>query len=235
MLLDFPQQKTVVHIWKYDLNSTKLDLSEIQKSLSVEETDRANRFFNLQDRKRYILVHYFLRDILSKYQNIPKEAIEFYKDIHQKPFLKQKVNELPLYFNLSYRENYAVLALSNSDFLGVDIEKIKTLENIKNFIITFFSDEEQQLILQPPTEPERLSILFRFWTIKESIIKALGVGFELPLINYNVSDFIKNTSAYPHFDIDHKWYIYPIEINETYQASFAIKTNTLNYSIFNYE
>jgi 4'-phosphopantetheinyl transferase len=235
MLLDFPHQKTVVHIWKYDLHSIKLNLSEIQKSLSTEETDRANRFFNVQDKKRYLLVHYFLRDILSKYQNIPIETIEFYKDIHLKPYLKQKQNEQPLYFNLSYREDYALLAISNSDVLGVDVEKIKPLENIKNFITTFFSPEEQQLILQQPTEPERLAILFRFWTIKESIIKALGVGFELPLINYNVSDFIKNTSANPHFDINQKWYICPIEINDTYKASFAVKTNTLNYSIFNYE
>ena len=236
MLLDFPNQNTVVHTWKYDLNAFELDVVNIQKSLSVEETERANRFFNPRDKKRYLLVHYFLRDVLSKYQkNISKETIEFYKGIHLKPYLQQQQDEQPLYFNLSYREDYAIVAISNSDVLGVDVEKIKPLENIKNFITTFFSIEEQQLILQQPTEQERLAILFRFWTIKESIIKALGVGFELPLINYNVSEFIKNTSAYPHFNSTDKWYICPIEMNDTYKASFAVKTNTLNYSIFNYE
>ena len=235
MLLDFPHQKTVVHIWKYDLNAFELDLSTIQKSLSVEETERANRFFNPQDKKRYLLVHYFLRDVLSKYQNIPKETIEFYKGIHLKPYLQQQQDEQPLYFNLSYREDYALIAISNSAVLGVDVEKINPLEDIKNFMSTFFSPEEQQLILQQPTEQKRLDILFRVWTIKESIIKALGVGFEFPLINYNLSEFIQNTSAYPHFNSTDKWYICPIEMNDTYKASFAVKTNTLNYSVFNYE
>ena len=86
---------------------------------------------------------------------------------HGKPFLLEHPQ---IQFNISHCKN-AVLCGIGSKPLGVDVETIRPMrERVLRRVLTA---SEQQEILQ--SESPELCFL-RFWTLKESFVKALGVG-----------------------------------------------------------
>ena len=230
----FSNQQTEVHLWKYDLKKVPIDLSSATDYLSADEQYRANAFKQETDKRRYILVHLFVRDVLSKYTSTSKKDIKFSVGRNKKPFLIQNVNDPPVYFNLSYRGDQALLGISNNDCLGVDIEKIRTIDNIDSFLEDYFSRKEIGEIQNITDDLEKLFLVFRFWTMKESVIKALAIGFNQTLPQYDLSCFLAQTAFSPDFDSANIWQIHEIKVNENYKAAIAIKSNSIELSIFDY-
>lgn len=85
---------------------------------------------------------------------------------HGKPFLKSG----EVYFNLSHSGDMAVCALSDTE-VGVDTERMKKAD--LRLAERFFSPEEYTFIME---SADRDRAFFRLWTLKESFVKAAGVG-----------------------------------------------------------
>lgn len=83
-----------------------------------------------------------------------------------------------LRFNLSHSGEMAICAVSDV-CVGCDIEKIRTAD--LRIAERFFCPEEYAHIAGQQTEEERNVLFYRYWTLKESFLKATGLGFQLPL------------------------------------------------------
>ena len=101
-------------------------------------------------------------------------ARQIREDEHGKPYLP----ESGVSFNLSHAGRWAVLAASVSP-VGVDIERIRSGE--RGVARRFFCPEETALLDAIPDETQRNAMFFRLWTLKESFLKATGLGLSLPL------------------------------------------------------
>lgn len=89
---------------------------------------------------------------------------------HGKPYLK---NFPEIEFNISHCSGLAVCAVGDCP-LGVDIEKEKPYrEGLARRVLS-----ESELRFLAEGEPE---VFFRFWTLKESYVKAVGCGITIPL------------------------------------------------------
>lgn len=77
-----------------------------------------------------------------------------------------------IHFNISHSGDIAVCALGSSP-LGVDVEKLRPvkLHSTKRML-----SARERIYLEGLPEGQRTEALFRFWTLKESRAKALGVG-----------------------------------------------------------
>lgn len=86
------------------------------------------------------------------------------------------------HFNLSHSEDFTILGVGDKP-IGVDIEKISpiTLDIAKQY---FFKGEYAYLNALP--KDERTLGFFRLWTLKESFMKAVGLGFKLPLNAFEI-------------------------------------------------
>ena len=222
-----------VHLWKSNLNQAQEVFSDIE-IFSDEEKERAGKFIHEEDRNRFMSAHSFMRKVLSKYTLQHPKEIQFAYGSNQKPFLKNRMAKHPLYFNLSYRANYALLALSNAENIGVDVEKIHDIDNICSFADNYFSAEEQQIIFSKSRVKEQLASLFTFWTMKEAVIKSLGIGFMMPFTVCNLSKFLTAPYGVPFFESRHKWYIKPVAISHDYKAALAIKAREVSLKVFDY-
>lgn len=80
-----------------------------------------------------------------------------------------------IFFNISHSGKYAICAFSDME-LGADIEKIR---DVKEGVIQTVATQNEKDRLSNMSVEEKKSEFFRMWTIKESYMKALGVGFEL--------------------------------------------------------
>ena len=216
-----------VHVWKYNLGNSKIIPEDIICFLSENEIQRANKFPQTPLRTRYLLVHFFVREILSRYLDKSKIELNFIQDAYGKKFL----TDSNLYFNLSYRDEYALLVVSKIPKIGIDIEKIIEIDNVPEFSLDYFTTNEINVLSNVKSKQKQFTLLFKLWTIKESVIKALGVGFKDKLTSYDLSDFIDSTVNFVNFDKS-IWQIHPIPIDDKHVASVAINQDKIQLSYF---
>ena len=93
-------------------------------------------------------------------------------DSRGKPFFPQRQE---ICFNLSHCRGLAVCGISAFP-LGVDCESIRSLR--EGVLRRSFAPEEVLAVMESPQPDETF---FRFWTLKEAFVKALGVGISYPL------------------------------------------------------
>ncbi|MDD6094375.1 MAG: 4'-phosphopantetheinyl transferase superfamily protein [Clostridia bacterium] len=99
-------------------------------------------------------------------------------------------------FNLSHSGDYAICALSPTD-VGCDIEKIALCP--MEIARRFFTEDEYREIKAQPEGEMRDGLFYRYWTLKESFIKATGQGFGLPLNSFKIN-LGENISVTQSFD-----------------------------------
>ena len=112
-------------------------------------------------------------------------------------------------FNISHSGNYVICAIAKNMNLGVDIEEIKQIDLI-DFQDTMNPDQWQ--MIHRDSDPAKA--FFRFWTIKESIVKAIGKGLSIPFQDLEIFD--------NKIRFDGKfWQTQEINIHDNYSASIA--------------
>jgi len=118
---------------------------------------------------------------VNEYAGLPYDKITFVRDEHNRPVLKD--NSSVVSFNVSHHGSYTVLAGEIRNVkLGVDV---MTLDyNEKKSIPDFFrlmnrqfsAAEWEEIRGVGKLEAEQMSMFYRHWALKESYVKALGVG-----------------------------------------------------------
>lgn len=97
-----------------------------------------------------------------------------------KPYLE---GHPELFFNLSHSGERVLCALSDGE-VGCDVEQLRPVS--PKLAKRFFSREEAAALAQCPTEALRQHLFFRLWTLKESFIKMVGLGLQLPLGEFSM-------------------------------------------------
>src|SRR5262249_50093841 len=119
-----------------------------------------------------------LRKILSDYLNTGPEKITFTYNQYGKPATNG------IHFNLSHSADLAILAVSRTRELGVDLEKITPIDD--RIAEHFFSPNEVAALRALPEDGQQ-EAFFAVWTRKEAYVKAHGQGLSIPLSSFDVS------------------------------------------------
>jgi 4'-phosphopantetheinyl transferase len=98
---------------------------------------------------------------------------------HDKPYFPSGPN-----FNISHSGNRVICALSTTGRVGIDIERIHPL-SFDDFQTQFTANEWQAI----HGAPDPVAAFYRFWTAKESLIKADGRGLGIPLLELDVAEY----------------------------------------------
>jgi len=177
-------------------NPSERDFEHAISCVQIEEKARLGRFVYRKDVKASLAGRLLMRKFVSEYGGLPYDKITFLRDEHNKPILKD--NSIAISFNVSHQGSYAVLAGETVDVkLGVDVMTLGyTGKNISEFfrlMNTNFSAAEWIEIKGSPkkSEAEQASMFYRHWALKESYVKALGVGITIDL---KKMDFQTNSS-----------------------------------------
>ncbi|QDQ26030.1 4'-phosphopantetheinyl transferase superfamily protein [Chitinimonas arctica] len=156
-------------------------LAAYWRLLSEAERQQANRFHFAKDRHRYLLTRALVRTVLSRYAPIAPEDWCFRATAHGRPEIAN-AGELAgrIVFNLSHTDSLIVLAIACGTALGVDVENIVERPAPVDIAAHFFAPSEVEALFRLPAS-ERQARFFQYWTLKESYIKARGLGLSIPL------------------------------------------------------
>jgi len=137
-----------------------------------------------------------LRKLVGTQHRIPFKEVVLQRTAEGKPVLPNRIGNLfPNFnFNLSHSDHVVAAGCEPCWVIGVDVmEKVlrrpEPLHEFFSTMRTCFTDYEWQVIEFSNLEDEQLRMFFVHWTLKESYIKAVGIGlgFELKRAQFTLS------------------------------------------------
>ena len=219
----------VVHLWKKTLDASLDEVERCYEVLCPQERARAQRFLVERPRRAFILTRGTLRLLLGKYLDRAPRALSFRYTRFGKPLMNEG-NELR--FNVSHTDGMALLAFVRGSELGVDVEKIRPVQSMKDLANRFFSVSERQNLDELESKDDLQAAFFRCWTRKEAYIKGKGEGLSIPLHHFDVSLEPGATQALiatrPDASEVSRWLVRDVSFDPLYMAALAIEAASAN-------
>jgi 4'-phosphopantetheinyl transferase len=152
--------------------------------MTAEERARQQRFHFEKDRRDCLITRALVRTTLSRYAPVPPAAWAFGQNQYGRPHLMPGQCGPDLRFNLSHTQGLIACAVTLDRDIGVDVEYMPRPRSVVEVADRYFSASEVRALRALPAgrQPERF---FQYWTLKESYIKARGMGLALPLEQFS--------------------------------------------------
>jgi phosphopantetheinyl transferase len=169
--------------------------------LSPIEVDRVLKYRYDDDRRRALVSALLQRWLVRNKLGMDNDdSFEILRTPENKPYAKVKrgsqASSLSFWnFNLSHHGRFVGLASHANRVIGVDIVDLSTratiVNNARDYAYLFRAQlhpDELEAILAQPTEQAAYTLFFVIWSLKESFIKAigLGMGYDLKMICFSV-------------------------------------------------
>lgn len=165
-----PPAEGSVHLWFATLERLRPQAARYHGLLDPVEAERARRFRFEPDRERFILGHGLLRSLLGRYLERDGSLIRFTRGPFGKPYIERK----KLRFNFSDTKDAVLIGFTTGPEIGVDIETMAREVDHGAVSEHYFTLPEIEAIQAAGTDAKRRFL--GFWTRKEAVLKASGVG-----------------------------------------------------------
>ena len=148
--------------------------------LSTEERERCGRFRFDDHRHIYLVAHALARRCLSEGTDVAPEDWRFEAGEWGRPEVVGPEDAPARRFNLSHTKGLVAVVVHPTAECGVDVEHNNPRRSTLAIARRFFATREHQALQALPEadQPERF---YALWTLKESYIKARGMGMALRL------------------------------------------------------
>jgi 4'-phosphopantetheinyl transferase len=201
------------------------ELRRLARVLSPEERVFAERFRRAADRDRFVVTRATLRLLLGLKSGTSPTDLRFEKGPSGKPFLPAAPH---LRFNVSHSEALALIAVSWSSEVGIDVERCDPTRVRESVARHFFSRAENAALACLPPWQQALARL-RVWCRKEAYVKARGYGLSMPLDSFDVAvdpalepSIPRLTATRSVLDDSHRWDVRDVEVGSEYVAAIGI-------------
>jgi 4'-phosphopantetheinyl transferase len=173
----------IIDLWSYayGIDDDPI-LARAQVALMTDaERARHDRFVSAADRRQFLATRALVRVTLSRYADVEPGAWRFTTVARGKPVIAEPTFTPALHFNLSNTHGLIVCAVTTRfPDLGVDVEPADRGNRGLDLADRYFSRLEVESLtrLAAVDRPRRF---LSYWTLKESYIKARGLGLAIPL------------------------------------------------------
>jgi phosphopantetheinyl transferase len=163
-----PLSNNDIHVWTFPCDAA--DCENITATLSPDEIARGEKFVFAKDRARYWFNRTALRALLAHYTGTPPECLAFTCNEFGKPSLSNGPQ-----FNSSHSHGLSVIAVAKNLRVGIDVECVRAMPDLAGVATSFCLNHERQFLFSQAPE-KQLEIFYRIWTVKEALLKAMGIG-----------------------------------------------------------
>jgi 4'-phosphopantetheinyl transferase len=219
-----------VHLWAATLAVGGEPDPALSTLLTDQEQERAARFRFPVHRTRFTVSRVFLRSLLGLYLDLPGAEVQFSLGPYGKPELAGAGAGTELRFNLTHSEDLALVAITKAGPVGVDVERMRLLEDMEELVDRFFSVEESAVFRELDPK-EKTAAFFNLWTRKESWLKATGLGIGTALNRVEVAFLPGEPAALVRlpsgFGSTHSWFMQQLEPADGFVGAVAVNARSL--------
>lgn len=211
-------------------NIPKQQMYGMKSSLTRSEVDKTNRYKNDHCKKISLVSRFLLRRLLSQYTEVMPERLIINETKYGRPFLTYpKIKNFD--FNVSYSGDYIVIAINECGKVGVDIEQILSI-NLS--IAEQFCTKNELKYLYEVRGDSALQRFYAIWTLKESFVKAIGVGLSCDSLKEFYFNFYESEEVKMFNNgVNNKWNFKIINFNKKYVLSVCSDNNNLPDKVSN--
>ncbi len=214
-----------VRLWWAEVADLDGRIAEAERLLTDEELARSRRFYFEHGRREYLATRVLERTVLSRETGVAPEAWRFRPGPHGRPEIDQPRPSPPFTYNLSNTRGLVVCAVAAHPLeVGADVERIDRRATVAIADRHFAPAEVAALrALSPAAQPRRF---LDYWTLKESYIKARGLGLSIPLdqFAFTLDGTAIGVTFDPRLGDDASlWEFHQLEPHEGYLAALAIR------------
>lgn len=218
-----------IDVWRINMTTSVPHLSDLQKLLDLQETEKTQRYHQEKDRQSRIISRAVLRILLGRYLAAEPKEIRFQLD-HNKKLLLQNTSSKNLHFNVSHSGDWILIAISTNP-IGVDTEQINTSFTYQNLLDFGFSLEEKNYIQSAANSHQSF---YKLWTRKEALLKATGKGLIDDLISVPSLNGIHQNPEHIIGSAE-SWQITSFEIDENHLGTAAFMPIKTALRFFNFQ
>jgi 4'-phosphopantetheinyl transferase len=228
-----------VHLWCVfpgQIQDDDILLEKYKSLLQEEETSRMDKFFFPEDKKYFLITRALVRATLSRYVALSPLDWRFRITSKGKPFIaNESIETKTISFNLTHTEGLILLGISKNSTLGIDSEKISEKLDFLAIAQNSFADNEIA-VLKNTSGRKQLELFFKYWTLKESYLKARGVGLSFPLnslsFQFDSEGRISCQMDSQLQDVSSKWKFFQFKPTEEHIMSICMPhCETIDYKI----
>ncbi|NFF81616.1 4'-phosphopantetheinyl transferase superfamily protein [Clostridium botulinum] len=213
-----------IYVLKIKKNLEK-DIYENIDLVSINRQNKIKKYKFLKDSYRSLAAALIVRYALCNKLGCKNEDLIFETTSYGKPFLKVHDNK-EVYFNISHSGDYVVCAIDDNE-CGIDVESLINYD--VGIAENTFHPKEIILLRKFTNIKEKVQYFNFLWTMKESYVKALGIGLSKPLSSFYV---VKEKDGILISDSDKQSKIFTIckclELDDNYTLSFVGNSNVTN-------
>jgi 4'-phosphopantetheinyl transferase len=212
-----------IHVWYLEPPSEaeSPSIEEFTPFTSASERERALRFYFPADRWAYITAQALLRWALAHQLATDPDKLLFRRTEHGRPLLKDPSSGL--FFSLTHSRSLVAVAIACHQAVGVDTEEVGRQVNTDEIAGSYFSASEVAHLRAQPI-PDRNLHFFVQWTLKESFLKAIGMGLYAPIDTLEIiptNDIIEIKFHHPFPEPLTGWSFWASELNGHHLAISA--------------
>lgn len=163
-----------VQVWRGSLARSARDVAALYELLDSVERDRAARFINQRDRRRFVVARGTLRILLGDYTDTAPERMTLRVLPSGKPALAR---ESGLHFNVSHCGELGLFAFASCE-VGIDVERVACCPEMEGVAAHFFSSDEADAFRRLAGN-DQARFFCRTWVRKEAYLKATGDGLAI--------------------------------------------------------
>jgi 4'-phosphopantetheinyl transferase len=227
-----PLPESQIHVWRFPTRASLNVVAAFEEVLVPHERERAARFRFDHLYASFVIAYGALRHLLGHYLRCNPAELSFEHSVNGKPALTSPSS---LRFNMTHSGDLGVIALTLRREIGVDIEQIRPLPDVKHIADHFFCSEEASEVMSAP-QAERERAFFRCWTRKEAYIKATGEGLSAALSSFRV--IVRPDLPARIVHIQHSareaaaWTLHDLPLADGYAAALAYRDQPRSLRLF---
>ncbi|MFT4714305.1 MAG: 4'-phosphopantetheinyl transferase [Candidatus Azotimanducaceae bacterium] len=213
-------------------------LSRYQSLLSDKELRQYSRFHFEQHRHQYLVTRALIRSSLSSFYEVEPAQWCFDVNAYGKPSVASGHGVLPIRFNISHTDGLVMCGIVRDTEIGVDVEDIERITRADiHSLSSYFSPLEVAELKRLPKEKQKHRF-FDYWTLKESYIKARGMGLSLSLSQFSFvfeGNRLRDFFVEPELNDDStNWQFWRFAVRARYRVAVAVKSENRKIKISAY-
>jgi len=208
-----------------DLSANRRRERLAARLLDAAEQDRAARLVLPGAGREFVLCRAALRALLCSALDCDNADLTFRTETHGKPYALVGGRVAPVSFNVSHSGDHGLIAIAPHGRVGVDIETHDWAFDLPARLLSVFSARERGDFAETRDDARWRLRFYRYWTLKESLIKGVGLGFAMNTAKFDLPSALRRGEADGVFRFHHQptanWHLATFG-NRAFTAAVAI-------------